>query len=93
MRINLRVSYLDGSGVDTTASAPDLIRFEREFERNAARDDLRYTDLAFLAYSSLHRQGKTALDFDAWANTIEEVAGRPGEAEIVPLETTASTGS
>ena len=94
MRMNLRVSYLDGSAVDTTTSAADLIKFETKFDKSIAMmdTDLRYTDLAFLAWSSLKRGSKTPLEFDEWTETIEAVVASDEPAAIIPLEIAAPTG-
>lgn len=95
MRIALRVSYLDGSAVDITTSAADLIRFEETTNRSIARleSELRFTDLAWLSWHALRRQGKTGLDFDGWVDTLDSVEFGDSEgAEIVPLESTQPTG-
>lgn len=95
MRLSLRVSYLDGSAVDVVTSAADLVRFEEAFSRSIAKleTELRFTDLAWLAWHALKRQGKTGLDFDAWIDTLDSVEfGSPEEAEIVPLESPQPTG-
>lgn len=94
MRMNLRVSYLDGSAVDTTTSAADLIKFEAKFDKSIAKmdTDLRYTDLAFLAYSSLARRGLAPLEFEQWAENVDAVSASEESAEIIPLETPAPIG-
>ena len=94
MRINPRVSYLDGSAVDTATSAADLIKFEERFDRSVAKLDseVRFTDLAWLAWHSIHRTKRTALDFDEWVNELDTVGFGEEAAEIVPLETSPSIG-
>jgi hypothetical protein len=95
MRIALKVEYVDGSGVDVIASAPDFIAYERKFNRSIVRigDEARFEDLCFLAWASLSRRKQTAEDFDEWINRLETVGyGAEEDADIVPLENTPSTG-
>lgn len=94
MKMHLRVSYLDGSAVDVTTTAADLIKFEERYDRSIARLEVefRLTDLCFLAWHALQRTGRTAMSFDEWVNTIEAVSPGEGEAEIVPLESPQPTG-
>lgn len=93
MKINLRVSYEDGSAVDTAATTADLVAFEDAFDRSVARleVELRLTDICWLAWKSLTRQGKTAAEFSAWLETIDGVDLTEGESTPVPLAPTAST--
>lgn len=95
MKINLRVSYADGSAVDTAATTADLVAFEEVFSRSVARleVELRLTDICWLAWQSLTRQGKTAADFKAWLETIDGVELTDGEVTPAPLEPTASTSA
>ena len=95
MRIALKVAYSDGSGVDVVASAPDFIAYERKFNRSIVRigDEARFEDLCFLAWTSLRRFHQTAEEFDQWINRLESVGwGAEEDADIVPLESTPSTG-
>jgi hypothetical protein len=48
-------------------------------------------DLAWLAWHCEKRNKVTALDFDPWLETVEEISAE-GEEKIVPLESTQSTG-
>ena len=93
MKINLRVEYNDGAAVDTAATTADLVAFESEFSRSVARleIELRLTDICWLAWKSLVRQGKTTADFGAWLESIEGVELTEGESTPVPLAPTAST--
>lgn len=95
MRMNLRVSYLDESAVVVTASAADFVALEEKYSRSVARleTDMRLTDICFLAWHALERQKKTALSFDEWVEQLDAVGINEEEsAEIVPLETTPTTG-
>ena len=95
MRLTLRVTTLDGSAVDTDAKTADLVAFEERFNRSVARleAELRLTDVCWLAWRSLTRQGKTTAEFGAWLETIDGVELVDGEASPAPLEPTPSTSA
>ena len=95
MRLTLRVTTLDGSAVDTDATTADLVAFEERFNRSVARleAELRLTDVCWLAWRSLTRQGKTTAEFGAWLETIDGVELVDGEASPAPLEPTPSTSA
>jgi hypothetical protein len=75
MRINLAIEQTDGTKLDVTASAIDLVRFEERYDISVAKleKEMKLTHLLFLAHSSLKRQKKTDLEFEAWVETIESV--------------------
>jgi hypothetical protein len=75
MRINLSIEQLDGTKQEVTASAIDLVKFEEKYDISVSKLDkeMKLTHLLFLAHTSLKRQNKTALDFDAWLETVESV--------------------
>jgi hypothetical protein len=93
MKMQLRVTYNDGAGADVTVSAPDLVAFEREFDRSVARfeSEVKFTDLVWLAWHRLKRDGKAG-DFDPWLETVDgiEVAD---VGEPAPLDKTALTST
>lgn len=93
MRLNLRVTYNDGSAVDVTASAADFVAFEMKWDKSVVKigEDVRMTDLCWMSWHSLHRQKQTPLDFDAWLETVDSVKAG-GSAEITPLETNQPIG-
>ena len=95
MKLNLRVTYADGSAVDTAATTADLVAFEETFNRSVARieAELRLTDVCWLAWRSVSRQGKTAADFHSWLESVDGVELVDSEADPVPLESTASTSA
>lgn len=95
MRLDLRITYNDGSAVDTPATTADLVAFEETFDRSVVnlQTDLRLRDVCWLAWHSVTRQGKTAADFHAWLETIDGVEVTDEEAAPVPLESTASTSA
>jgi hypothetical protein len=92
MKITLRVQYNDGSAVDTAATTADLVAFEEHFSRSVARleIELRLTDICWLAWKSLSRQGKTAAEFTAWLESVDQVELTDGEASPAPLGSPAS---
>lgn len=75
MRILLEVEYGTGEKVAVTASAIDLMRFEEKFELSIVRLDkeVKLSHLMFLAWTSLHRQKTTKLEFEPWAETVETI--------------------
>lgn len=82
MKINLRILFLDGNSKEITCSASDLVKFEDKFNISVSRiqEEVRITHLLFLAWASEARTKSTALDFDAWTETVESV----GASEIDP---------
>jgi hypothetical protein len=95
MRLDLRITYADGSVVDTAATTADLVAFEEKWNRSVARleSELRLTDVCWLAWRSVTRQGKTTADFGAWLESIDGVELTDGEASPVPLEPSPSTSA
>lgn len=80
MRINLRVELADGQIEDVVCGAKDLVAFEEKYERSVARfeQEMKLTDLLFLAWHSLNRQKKTTKSFDEWLDDVESI--EPSEA-------------
>lgn len=94
MQFALRVDYVDGSGVDVTATTPDLIAFERQFDKpfTVFADSLRLEYLLWLSWHNLKRKGVIDVEFDPWCETVDGV--RIGETvEPVPLENSLPIGS
>ena len=94
MQVALRIEYADGSGVDVTATAPDLIAFERNFDKpfTVFADGLRLEYLLWLAWYTVKRRGETDKDFDPWCETVGSIV--IGESEDpAPLESKARIGS
>jgi hypothetical protein len=75
MRVNLRVEYSDGTKIEVRCTAKDLVAFEDKYQRSVARleQEMKLTDLLFIAWHSLHRQKETAKDFDTWLDEIESI--------------------
>lgn len=94
MRIALKVEYDDGSEAAVVAAAPDLIAFERHFDKpmTVFADSPRVEWMLWLAWTALHRQGKTADAFDPWTEKISGIVFGEQQGDIVPLESSQPTG-
>lgn len=95
MRIALQVTYSDGRVQAVMVSAPDLIAFERHYDKAmTAISTGRIEYLYWVAWHALTRKSLTTADFDAWVDTVDIVTDDPnGGAEIAPLESPQRTGS
>ena len=94
MRVPLHITYDDGSGVDVDATAPDLIAFERKFDKpfSIFANEMRLEYLLWLAWSTCRRKNNLADEFDPWCEKIDTVV--VGDvSDPVPLESPAPTGS
>jgi len=82
MRIALRILFLDGNAKEIICSASDLVKFEEKFNLSVARiqEDIKISYLLFLAWASETRTKSTALEFEAWIDTVESV----GASELDP---------
>jgi hypothetical protein len=91
MRMNMTVTYTDGTGAAVVVSAPDLVAFEREFDRSVARfeSEIKFTDICWLAWHKLNRDG-SAGDFDKWLEKLDGVEIADA-SEPAPLDKTAHT--
>lgn len=95
MRLAMHVDYADGSGVDSSASAPDFIAFERHFDlpMQVFSQSARIEHMLWLAWHSLKRRKQTDMDFDAWIENVESVEfGEKDQSEIAPLGSSQPTG-
>lgn len=95
MRLILRVEYENGTAEDVVSSAADLVAFESKYSRSIARleQEMRFTDLLFLAWHSLSRRKVTALDFEPWIETVASVGAGEEDPKSNRSETKANTGS
>ena len=71
----LRVELNDGSIEEVTCGARDFVAFEEKYERSVARfeQELKLTDLLFIAWHALTRQKKTSKDFNAWLDDVDSI--------------------
>ena len=83
MKIALQVEYLDGTVEPVEAVFADFVGFERTWQRSVVKfeQEMRLTDLAWLAWSALTHRNKTKLKFDPdWIATVAQVLPA-GDAE------------
>lgn len=94
MRISLKVQYVDGSEAAVTAAAPDLIAFERHFDKpmTVFADAPRVEWMLWLAWTALSRQGKTGEEFDPWTEKVDGIVFGEQQDDIVPLESNQPIG-
>ena len=93
MKIGMTVKFDDGTDKKVEAVFADFVAFERTWNRSVTKfeQELRLTDLAWLAWHSEKRLKRTALAFDPdWIATVSEIELTEDEDEV-PLEKTART--
>jgi len=75
LKINLRIEYLSGESKESVCSASDLVKFEEKFNLSISKldEDMKFTHLLFLAWSSESRNKQTEKDFDAWVELVSSV--------------------
>jgi hypothetical protein len=72
-KLELTVKLFEGESFSLSTSASDLIKWESNFDLSI--DKLaKLTHLYYLAWLACKRLGKTSLEFEAWADTVEDVA-------------------
>lgn len=94
MKIEMTVTFVDGTKEDVDAVFADFVGFERTWQRSVAKfeQELRLTDLAWLAWSALTHRNKTKLKFDPdWIATVENVGVR--EDSESPLDSSTTSNS
>lgn len=95
MKLGLKITFSEGEPRKVTARFSDFVAFERTWNRSVARfeNELRLTDLAWLAWHAETRLNNTKLKFDPdWIALVEEVEVADADRDI-PLETTPQAGS
>lgn len=88
MRIALEVEYTTRTKEKCTAEYPDLVAFEERYNRSVLKlnSELRLSDLGFLAWHALKREGKHTLEHAEWSNTVSVVRATDEDVDLVPLE-------
>ncbi len=79
MKINLEITYNDGTKKAVSALAIDIVAFEAEFDMSMANleKNVKLTHLFWLAWHVENRQGN-AKDFNTWLKDVEIVtSGEP----------------
>lgn len=88
MKVSLTVEFQDGTKQDVDAIFADFLAFEKGRGKSVVRleVDMQLTDLGYLAWTALKREGKTTLKFDPdWVTTVAMVTARE-ETATAPLE-------
>lgn len=75
MKINLRITFDDKSVQEVSATTRDLVAFEDKFTKSVTtlETDFRMTDMLWLSWHWLHRQGKTQLAFEEWCDDVDTI--------------------
>jgi hypothetical protein len=94
MKIAMTVVFNDGTEKDVEAVFADFVAFERVWSRSVTRfeQELRLTDLAWLAWHSQKRRKETAQQFDPdWIGLVEEIKIAESDDGADPLEMSQPT--
>jgi hypothetical protein len=77
VKIVLRLTFADGTEKDIVCNASDLVAFESKFDISVSSlgTSTRVSYLLWLAWHSEFRTKATALEYDAWLDTVENVGG------------------
>jgi len=99
MKIEMTIKYTDGTTKNVAAVFADFVAFERTWNRSVTKfeQELRLTDLAWLAWHSEKRNKVTQQPFDPdWIGIVSEIGIKEDDdTEKVgtdPLEMTQSLG-
>ena len=79
MKLELLVTFEDGTEKTMMAKAPDFVAFEERFDISMATlgANTKLTHLFFLAYAALNRSGEANADsFEAWLEKVELVTAK-----------------
>lgn len=84
MKINLRVEFTNGILEEVQCSAKDLVAFEEKYQRSVAKlqEEMKLTDLLFIAWNSLKRQKKTDKEFDLWLDDVEGIEASDDDPKL-----------
>lgn len=94
MKLGLTVKYHNGDVSNVEAVFADFVAFERTWQRSVAKfeQEVRLTDLAWLAWNVETRRGATKQKFDPdWLILVETVEIAETETDN-PLGTTPQLG-
>jgi hypothetical protein len=80
MKINLRVTFEDGSTKSVVCNAADLVAFEDKFNVSisAIGTETKLSHLLFLAWHSEKRTGGTKDQYEKWLESVSTI-GDSGE--------------
>jgi hypothetical protein len=71
-QITLRIALSDGTFLDVTTSAGDIVKWEEHFDLGVDKLE-KVTHLLYLAWLAVTRLKKTAETFDAWIELVANV--------------------
>lgn len=95
MRWPIVVEHESGRSDKILTGPADVIAFERHFDKPASAISTgRMEYFWWIAWHTSKRLGRTDLEFDAWTESVVSVRdGDAQEAEVLPLDLEAPTGS
>lgn len=71
-QIILRIALSDGTFLDVTTSAGDIVKWEEHFDIGVDKLE-KVTHLLYLAWLAVSRLKKTAESFDSWIELVSNV--------------------
>jgi hypothetical protein len=77
MKISLGITFCDGSTQTVQAVFADFVQFEKQWNRSVAKfeQEVKLTDLAWLAWASMRRQGLTTKSFDPdFVSSVDDIS-------------------
>ncbi len=82
MKLNLQVTFDDGSTKDVTCNAADFVAFEDKYNVSIGvlGNDAKLSYLLFLAYNAERRSGATTESFENWLGKVASI----GDSGIDP---------
>jgi hypothetical protein len=95
MKLSLRIEWNDGKTPETVVAIfADFCDFEETHNRSIVKleQDLRLSDLGWLAWAVQKRTKKTTLEYRKWREAVENVSP-VGDDDLVPLESSQPIGT
>jgi hypothetical protein len=95
MKLNLKVTYDDGSTMSVKIGMVDFVAYERENNKSIQEyfNNWNVSDTCFLAWHSLSRTDKDVPEFMDWVANVDEITTADIEEDPVPLESSPTTSS
>jgi hypothetical protein len=77
MKLNLQLTYLDGTVKEVTTSTADMVAFEDKFNVSIATlgSETRISWLLFLAWHAEKRNGATKDSYEKWLESVDNIGG------------------
>jgi hypothetical protein len=75
MRASIKITTTADEVTEVEAIVPDFIAWERRTKRRTSdlANGIGIEDLAYLAWSAMHREGTITTEFDAWLSRVAEL--------------------